>query len=219
MILRAWLRVRDRMRFRSLKEAWELEMSNDVIQDVEAEGAELIQDILDIEEDKKVAVFAPSLALFTSIRVVPASRSRLLIIAASISCATTFSLPRHNHTLPSQQVQHVILFRCEKRNGELADFDGEAALRMETLDLELEEIMGDDDDGTLMMQVGLGRAVRCSGLLGLGARRRASRRNGGGRMGGEGKGAGRLMCGADLSRNLCRNPRALAGSHFVARAF
>jgi len=39
------------------------------------------------------------------------------------------------------------------RLAELAEFDGEAALRVETLDAELEEMMGDDADGTLMMQV------------------------------------------------------------------
>ena len=50
-------------------------------------------------------------------------------------------------------VQRVILLRCGKRNDELAEFDGEAALRVETLDAELEEMMGDDADGTLMMQV------------------------------------------------------------------
>lgn len=52
--MRAWLRVRDRERFRALKEAWELAQSNDVMADVVAEGLELEADIDDIAEDVKV---------------------------------------------------------------------------------------------------------------------------------------------------------------------
>jgi hypothetical protein len=34
VIVRAWLRCRDMKRFRALKEAWELEQSNDIIEDI-----------------------------------------------------------------------------------------------------------------------------------------------------------------------------------------
>ena len=45
VILRAWLRCRDRKRFQALKEAWELEQSQNVIEDVEEEGKELEEDM------------------------------------------------------------------------------------------------------------------------------------------------------------------------------
>jgi len=54
VIMRAWLRVRDRKRFQALKEAWELAQSNDVIADVQEEGLELVEDIEDIVEDVHV---------------------------------------------------------------------------------------------------------------------------------------------------------------------
>ena len=37
--------------------------------------------------------------------------------------------------------------RCEKRIQQLTDFDAEAALRLETVEAELDEMMGDEEDG------------------------------------------------------------------------
>jgi len=54
VIIRAWLRCRDMKRFKALKEAWELEQSNDIIEDILEEGEELLLDVDDIKEDIKV---------------------------------------------------------------------------------------------------------------------------------------------------------------------
>lgn len=40
-----------------------------------------------------------------------------------------------------------IVRRCEKRIQQLTDFDAEAALRLETVEAELDEMMGDEEDG------------------------------------------------------------------------
>ena len=42
VILRAWLRVRDRKRFKALKEQWELEQSQAVLEDIRREGEETV---------------------------------------------------------------------------------------------------------------------------------------------------------------------------------
>lgn len=54
VIMRAWLRCRDMKRFKALKEAWELEQSQNVIEDILEEGKELLLDMDDIQEDIKV---------------------------------------------------------------------------------------------------------------------------------------------------------------------
>ena len=51
VILRAWLRVRDSKRFKHLKEAWELEQSQAVLEDIRREGEETVDDIEDVYKD------------------------------------------------------------------------------------------------------------------------------------------------------------------------
>lgn len=49
--MRGWIRYRDGRRYRTVKEAWEVEQSAETLMDLDEERAEILEDLGDIELD------------------------------------------------------------------------------------------------------------------------------------------------------------------------